>query len=150
MWTGENRRPRNRRTRWRAHAHPTADVPAYANVPANTLRQRRSLYPGGNQRACSNSQNLFGDRAGKEKLRHKDVMPAASRELNLRVSREHVEDNSNPVNHPLHHRVRGDMPAAGRFRMRGLGKVAAEFALAATALNLTRMWRLDPPVEPSA
>jgi len=31
-----------------------------------------------------------------------------------------------------------------RFRMRGLGKVAAEFALATTALNLTRMWRLSP------
>ena len=29
-----------------------------------------------------------------------------------------------------------------RFRMRGLRKVASEFALAATALNLTRMWRL--------
>jgi hypothetical protein len=32
-----------------------------------------------------------------------------------------------------------------RFRMRGLGKVAVEFALATTALNLTRMWRLSPP-----
>jgi hypothetical protein len=32
-----------------------------------------------------------------------------------------------------------------RFRMRGLRKVAAEFALATTALNLTRMWRLGPP-----
>jgi len=32
-----------------------------------------------------------------------------------------------------------------RFRMRGLRKVAAEFALATTALNLTRMWRLSPP-----
>jgi transposase len=32
-----------------------------------------------------------------------------------------------------------------RFRMRGLRKVAAEFALATTALNLTRMWRLNPP-----
>jgi hypothetical protein len=31
-----------------------------------------------------------------------------------------------------------------RFRMRGLRKVAAEFALATTALNLTRMWRLSP------
>jgi Transposase DDE domain len=31
-----------------------------------------------------------------------------------------------------------------RFRMRGLGKVAVEFTLAATALNLTRMWRLSP------
>jgi hypothetical protein len=31
-----------------------------------------------------------------------------------------------------------------RFRMRGLGKVAAELALATTALNLTRMWRLSP------
>lgn len=29
-----------------------------------------------------------------------------------------------------------------RFRMRGLRKVAIEFALATTALNLTRMWRL--------
>jgi len=29
--------------------------------------------------------------------------------------------------------------------MRGLRKVAAEFALATTALNLTRMWRLNPP-----
>jgi transposase len=37
-----------------------------------------------------------------------------------------------------------------RFRMRGLGKVAAEFAVATTALNLTRMWRLDPPGKRSA
>jgi transposase len=37
-----------------------------------------------------------------------------------------------------------------RFRMRGLGKVAAEFALATTALNLTRMWRLRPPGQCSA
>jgi hypothetical protein len=37
-----------------------------------------------------------------------------------------------------------------RFRMRGLGKVAAEFALATTALNLTRMWRLTPPGKRSA
>lgn len=32
-----------------------------------------------------------------------------------------------------------------RFRMRGLGKVATELALATTALNLTRIWRLTPP-----
>jgi hypothetical protein len=32
-----------------------------------------------------------------------------------------------------------------RFRMRGLGKVAAELAPATTALNLTRIWRLNPP-----
>jgi transposase len=31
-----------------------------------------------------------------------------------------------------------------RFRMRGLSKVAAEFALATIALNLTRMWQLTP------
>lgn len=31
-----------------------------------------------------------------------------------------------------------------RFRMRGLNKVAIEFALAATALNLTRLWRVNP------
>lgn len=31
-----------------------------------------------------------------------------------------------------------------RFRMRGMAKVAAEFAFAATALNLTRLWRLRP------
>jgi transposase len=31
-----------------------------------------------------------------------------------------------------------------RFRMRGLGKVAAEFTLATTALNLTRVWRVAP------
>src|SRR5260370_3474543 len=37
-----------------------------------------------------------------------------------------------------------------RFRMRGLGKVAAEFALATTALNLTRMWRLSPPCKYTA
>jgi len=29
--------------------------------------------------------------------------------------------------------------------MRGLRKVAVEFALATTAWNLTRMWRLHPP-----
>ena len=37
-----------------------------------------------------------------------------------------------------------------RFRMRRLGKVAAEFALATTALNLTRIWRLSPPGKRSA
>jgi IS5 family transposase len=31
-----------------------------------------------------------------------------------------------------------------RFRRRGLAKVAVEFALAATALNLTRLWRVAP------
>jgi hypothetical protein len=31
-----------------------------------------------------------------------------------------------------------------RFRMRGLRKVAVEFTLAATALNLTRLWRMAP------
>jgi len=31
-----------------------------------------------------------------------------------------------------------------RFRLRGLAKVAVEFALAATALNLTRIWRVRP------
>jgi len=31
-----------------------------------------------------------------------------------------------------------------RFRMRGLSKVAVEFTLAATALNLTRLWHLAP------
>ena len=37
-----------------------------------------------------------------------------------------------------------------RFRMRGLRNVTAEFAMATTALNLTRMWRLSPPGERSA
>jgi hypothetical protein len=31
-----------------------------------------------------------------------------------------------------------------RFRLRGLSKVAVEFTLAVTALNLTRLWRLRP------
>jgi len=31
-----------------------------------------------------------------------------------------------------------------QFRMRSLGKVAVEFALATTALNLTRLWRVTP------
>ena len=31
-----------------------------------------------------------------------------------------------------------------RFRMRGLRKVATEFALATTALNLTRLWHCTP------
>src|SRR3981081_822804 len=31
-----------------------------------------------------------------------------------------------------------------RFRLRGLTKVAVEFTLAATALNLTRIWRVRP------
>ena len=31
-----------------------------------------------------------------------------------------------------------------RFRLRGLGKVGVEFALAATAVNLTRIWRVAP------
>jgi transposase len=31
-----------------------------------------------------------------------------------------------------------------RFRLRGLSKVAVEFTLAATALNLTRVWRVTP------
>lgn len=37
-----------------------------------------------------------------------------------------------------------------RFRMRGLAKVAIEFTLAATALNLTRMWRVNPKLRPAA
>ncbi len=31
-----------------------------------------------------------------------------------------------------------------RFRLRGLSRVALEFTLAATALNLTRLWRMAP------
>lgn len=37
-----------------------------------------------------------------------------------------------------------------RFRMRGLAKVAIEFTLAATALNLTRLWRVNPNMRPVA
>ena len=37
-----------------------------------------------------------------------------------------------------------------RFRLRGLAKVAVEFALAATALNLTRIWRVRPRLRISA
>jgi transposase/IS5 family transposase len=37
-----------------------------------------------------------------------------------------------------------------RFRMRGLAKVAIEFTLAATALNLTRIWRLAPHLRDAA
>ena len=75
-----------------------------------------------------------------------------------------------PVRHPEHHRMRRKLrdPAGGavyrrrkaivepvfgvlkerrgmrQFRRRGLEKVAVEFALAATAYNLTRLWRLKP------
>ena len=34
--------------------------------------------------------------------------------------------------------------AMRRFRLRGLAKVALDFTLAATALNLTRIWRVVP------
>ena len=37
-----------------------------------------------------------------------------------------------------------------RFRLRGLAKVAVELALAATALNLTRIWRMAPRLQISA
>lgn len=37
-----------------------------------------------------------------------------------------------------------------RFRMRGLGKVAVEFTLAITALNLTRLWRVAPQLGSTA
>lgn len=37
-----------------------------------------------------------------------------------------------------------------RFRLRGLGKVAVEFALAATALNLTRLWHVAPQLRAAA
>jgi len=37
-----------------------------------------------------------------------------------------------------------------RFRMRGLVKVAIEFTFAATALNLTRLWRVNPHMRRSA
>jgi transposase len=37
-----------------------------------------------------------------------------------------------------------------RFRMRGLGKVAVEFTLAVTALNLTRLWRVAPQLSQAA
>lgn len=36
-----------------------------------------------------------------------------------------------------------------RFRMRGLSKVAIEFAMAATALNLSRLWRVNPQLRPA-
>ena len=36
-----------------------------------------------------------------------------------------------------------------RFRMRGLAKVAIEFSLATTALNLTRLWRVNPHLRPA-
>ena len=34
-----------------------------------------------------------------------------------------------------------------QFRRRGLGKVAVEFALAATAFHLTRLWRNKPKLD---
>mgnify|MGYP001576954042 FL=1 len=37
-----------------------------------------------------------------------------------------------------------------RFRRRGLVKVAVEFTLAATALNLTRLWHLAPQLRTAA
>lgn len=37
-----------------------------------------------------------------------------------------------------------------RFRLRGLAKVAVEFTLAATALNLTRLWRVAPQLRIAA
>lgn len=37
-----------------------------------------------------------------------------------------------------------------RFRMRGLRKVAIEFALAAITVNLTRLWRLTPHLRAAA
>jgi transposase/IS5 family transposase len=37
-----------------------------------------------------------------------------------------------------------------RFRLRGLAKVAVEFTLAATALNLTRLWRVAPQLRVAA
>jgi hypothetical protein len=37
-----------------------------------------------------------------------------------------------------------------RFRLRGLRKVAVEFALATTALNLTRLWRVAPQLRAAA
>jgi transposase len=37
-----------------------------------------------------------------------------------------------------------------RFRMRGLASVAVEFALATTALNLTRLWRVAPLLDRTA
>jgi Transposase DDE domain len=37
-----------------------------------------------------------------------------------------------------------EQPRMRRFRLRGLSKVAVEFTLAATALNLTRLWHLAP------
>lgn len=37
-----------------------------------------------------------------------------------------------------------------RFRMRGLTKVAIEFTLAVTALNLTRLWRVNPQLRQAA
>jgi len=37
-----------------------------------------------------------------------------------------------------------------RFRSRGLKKVAIEFALAVTAVNLTRLWRLNPKLQAAA
>jgi transposase len=89
-----------------------------------------------------------------------------ARELNLGTTVR----GAAPVRHPEHHRMRQKLrDPAGRavyaqrkaivepvfgvlkeqrgmrqFRRRGLQKVAVEFALAATAFNLTRLWRLKP------
>lgn len=88
-----------------------------------------------------------------------------ARELNLGQSVRGA-----PVRHPEHHRMRRKLrdpagaavyrqrkaivePVFGvlkeqrgmrQFRRRGLEKVAIEFALAAAAFNLTRLWRLKP------
>lgn len=89
-----------------------------------------------------------------------------ARELNLGIRVR----GAAPVRHPEHHRMRRKLrdtagsaiyrqrkaivePVFGvlkeqrgmrQFRRRGLEKVAVEFALAATAFNLTRLWRLKP------
>src|SRR2546425_11428415 len=78
-----------------------------------------------------------------------------------------------PVCHPVHRRMRQKLrsptgraiyqrrkaivePVIGvlkeqrgmrRFRRRGLAKVAVELALAATAFNLTRLWRVHPALQ---
>ena len=56
--TASHTRRRHRRTYWRAHTRPTANVPASANVPW-MLCQHRSLDPSESQHASSNHHNFL-------------------------------------------------------------------------------------------
>ena len=97
-----------------------------------------------------------------QRLRINDLAVAAGGEnaaklLNLTVPRRMRRKLRDPAGRAVYQRRKAIVePVIGvlkeqrgmrQFRRRGLEKVAVEFALAATAFNLTRLWRNKPKLD---